>query len=238
MKNSIWDILTGIVLFAILLLIVGFGVAVMNPGLFGLIRGQPASPAQLVPTIALPTDTEAPPAPPPTWTPTAAPTEAEDTAAQPTTAENAPGLPTLRPSSTPLPTNTVVVLPTFTPTKKVTLRPSGGGTSGGACQVVYQNPADDTVMYGGQDFTTRWTLKNTSANTWASDSIDLKVIGGDRLHIGASLRDLPYSVGSGGMIDILIDMEAPDGRGLYTENWGLYQGGKSVCQFFVRIEVK
>ncbi len=181
-----------------------------------------------MPTISLPTETETPLQIPPTWTPTAQPTRAVEVTTQPT----------LRPSSTPVPTRTPVVLPTFTPTKKATVRVGGGGSGGGACSVVYQDPADDTVMYPGQDFTTRWTLKNNSSSTWASDSVDLKVIAGDRMHLGADLRDLPYSVGSGGMIDILIDMEAPDGKGVYTENWGLYQGSKSLCQFYVTIEVK
>lgn len=242
MKNSIWDILTGIILLGILCLIAGFGVVVMNPGLLGLNRNAPVGPGELVPTIALPTNTEVPLELPPTYTATAAPATSVPATAVPDTSGGGGVLPTLRPSSTPLPTNTRVVLPTFTATKKATLKPGtlggGGSGSGGSCTIVYQNPADGTVMDKGEDFSTRWTIKNNTQNTWASDSVDIRVIGGERMHFGASLRDLPYSVGSGGMIDIIIDMEAPDGKGTYTENWGLFQGSKSVCQFFVTIEVK
>ncbi len=209
----------------------------MNPGLLGLKTNQPASPGGLVPTISLPTNTDVPLGLPPTYTATSAP--ATVTAEAP--AGGGAVLPTLRPSSTPLPTNTRVVLPTFTATTKATLKPGsvgGSSGSGGSCTIVYQNPVDGTVMDKGEDFSTRWTIKNNTQTTWASDSVDLRVIGGERMHFGSSLRDIPYSVGSGGMIDIIIDMEAPDGKGTYTENWGFFQGSKSVCQFFVTIEVK
>jgi len=48
MKNSIWDVLTGVILFVILLVIVGFGVVVMNPNLLGLNGGGMAAPVELV----------------------------------------------------------------------------------------------------------------------------------------------------------------------------------------------
>lgn len=227
MKNSIWDILTGIVLLAILCLIAGFGAVVMNPGLLGLNRPQPNSPGELVPTIAIPTETEESTGLPPTWTPT--PREA--------TAASINGAPTLRPSSTPVPTFTPVILPTFTATK-VTSGGGSGGISGGNCTVVYQNPTDDSSMSAGQGFTTRWTLKNTSSDTWRSDSVDLRVSGGTRMHTGADIRDIPYSVSTNGLVDILIDMVAPTVKGTYTENWQLSAGNTSVCSFFVTIKVR
>jgi hypothetical protein len=226
MKNSIWDILTGLILLGILCLLLGFGVVLFNPGLLG--AAQPLSPAgEVVPTIFIPTETEAAPGLPPTWTPTPL-----------NTAGPVSGVPTLRPSSTPMPTFTIVVLPTFTATKKVASSGGGTGVGGGSCNVVYQSPADSSIMEPGQGFTTRWTLKNISSKDWASDSVDIRVVGGDRMHTGSDLRDLPYTVAAGSMVDILIDMAAPDGKGTYTENWGLYQGGTSVCRFFVTIQVK
>jgi hypothetical protein len=231
MKNSIWDILTGITLLGILCLIAGFGAVVMNPGLLGLNRNQPNTPGELVPTIAIPTETETIAGLPPTWTPTPVATKQADG-----------GVPTLRPSSTPVPTNTPVILPTFTATKKVSTGGGGGGgtggVSGGVCSVVYQSPADNSVMSIGQGFTARWTLKNTSSTTWRNDSIDLRVAAGTRMHTGADLRDLPSSVGSQGMVDILIDMIAPSTAGTYTESWALTQGLSPVCNFFVTIQVK
>jgi hypothetical protein len=227
MKNSIWDILTGIVLLGILCLIAGFGAVVMNPGLLGLNQPRPNSPGELVPTIEIPTETETAVGLPPTWTPT------------PLQATLAPenGLPTLRPSSTPMATNTPVILPTFTPTKKGS-GGGGGGIAGGLCSVVYQNPADSTVMNPGQGFTTRWTLKNTSSSSWVSDSVDVRAAGGTHLHTGADVRDLPYTVGTEGMVDVLIDMVAPSTPGEYTANWSLSKGLTPVCKFFVTIRVK
>ncbi|MBE0695993.1 MAG: hypothetical protein IH586_03630, partial [Anaerolineaceae bacterium] len=109
---------------------------------------------------------------------------------------------------------------------------------GGVCSVVYQNPTDNTTMNPGQGFTTRWTLKNTSSDTWRNDSVDVRVAAGTRMHTGSDVRDLPYSVGSQGMVDVLIDMVAPSTKGTYTENWALTQGLSPVCSFFVTIQVK
>jgi hypothetical protein len=232
MKNSKWDILTGIVLLGILCLIAGFGAVLLNPSLstrigLGPTSSQGAS-VELVPTISLPTSTATVNSVPPTWTPT--PNQNQEQVLS--------GQPTLRPSSTPVPTFTVIVLPTFTPTKK----PAGSGVAGmtgGSCSVVYQNPEDESTMTAGTDFTTRWTLKNTSSTSWAQDAVDVRVASGDRLHTGADVLDLPYSVAAnGGMVDILIPMEAPDAKGKFTENWVLVQGSKQLCAFFVTIVVK
>jgi hypothetical protein len=238
MKNSIWDILTGIILLAILCLIAGFGAVVLNPNLMPMVGlGQNLS-GQLVPTIALPT--EVPPDElPSTWTPVP----------QPTTIEvNNDTMPTLRPSSTPLPTNTPIILPTFTATTKSSSSGStggsggtggtGAGVSGGGCTIVYQNPSDETEKERGEDFSTRWTLKNTSSTTWRSDSVDVRVASGTRMHTGPDIYDLSSSTAQNGMVDIIIPMEAPDTKGIYTENWALMQGNTFLCRFYVTIQVK
>ena len=235
MKNSIWDILTGIILLGILCLIAAFGAVVLNPNLLPMVGlGQNQS-GQLVPTIALPTEVP-PDGLPPTWTPVPQPT---------TIVVNNNTMPTLRPSSTPLPTNTPIILPTFTATKKSSSSGSGGGgggsgagVSGGSCNIVYQNPSDETEMDRGEDFSTRWTLKNTSSNTWHSDSVDVRVASGTRMHTGPDIYDLSSSTAQNGMVDIIIPMEAPDTKGIYTENWALMQGNTFLCRFYVTIEVK
>jgi len=232
MKTSIWDILTGITLLGILCLIAGFGFVILNPGMgLGLLpaAGNSDASVQLIPTIALPTDTETPiPQLPATWTPTPI--------------DNAPtgdeGAPTLRPSSTPIPTNTPVVLPTFTATRRAATIGSGGSSTGANCTVVYQNPADKTVMQPGQSFNTRWTLRNNTSKSWDAGSVDITVISGDRLHYGSDLMDIPYSVGSnGGLIDLVISMVAPSAKGTYTEYWAIVAGSTRLCQFYVTIEV-
>ncbi len=231
MKNSIWDILTGITLLGILCLIAAFGAVVLNPGLLGLTGLRQNQPSELVPTISLPTEME-PGGLPPTWTPLPQPT---------TDQVQAESIPTLRPSSTPIPTNTPVILPTFTATKPSSSGSSGGtsgGVSGGSCTVVYQNPEDETEKDRGEDFQTRWTLKNTSSNTWRSDSVDIRVTSGTRLHTGPDVYDLNSSTGANGLVDIIIPMEAPGSRGTFTENWALMQGNNFLCRFYVTIVVK
>lgn len=235
MKTSIWDILTGLTLLGILCLVGVFMLVAVNPG----IGFNPLKPPATVSPLILPSATATEPGLPPTWTPVPRATDPN----QPQPA----ALPTLRPSSTPEPTATRVILPTFTPSLTVRITTvsgggggggSGGGMGGGNCDVVYQNPTDDTVYTAGTDFDMRWTLKNTSKESWRADSVDVSFVSGTDMHLGSNTRDLPYDVSSGGAVDILVDMEAPDNKGSYTSNWALMKGSTSVCRFFVVIKVQ
>lgn len=220
MKISIWDILTGLTLLGILCLVGIFGTILLNPNA----ALNPLQPPTLVPPIVLPSPTNTAVGLPPTWTPT-------PSAVQPEVVQ-----PTLRPSRTPEPSATPVILPTFTPSRTVRVGPAAQG--GGRCSVIYQSPEDGTVFAPGTPFTMRWTLKNNSDTDWRSDSIDLRFMSGDRIHMGADIRDLPYSTTAGGAIDILVDMRAPTGEGgTYTSNWALLAGSNPVCRFYVTIEV-
>ncbi|RPJ48384.1 MAG: hypothetical protein EHM21_07680 [Chloroflexi bacterium] len=226
MKTSIWDILTGIILLGILCLIGAFGMILLNPG----IPLNPFPPTvvdsqNVVTPIVLPSATMTAPGLPPTWTPV--PTK-EDTLAAPSGGETT----RLRASSTPVPTNTFVILPTFTPSKT-----SRAGVTGGSCQIVYQDPQDGASKSKSTAFDTRWTIKNTSSKEWRADSTDVRFVSGDRMHSGNDLRDMPYSVGAGGMLDLVIGMTAPATAGSYTANWALTEGNTSVCNFFVQIRV-
>ena len=222
MKTSIWDILTGITLLGILCLIGGFGVVLANPAT-PLNPLQPPKP-QTVATIALPTRTNtATPGLPPTWTPTPPPTETEKSAAP----EG------LRPSSTPLPTSTVLVLPTFTPSRTPRV-----GTGGGSCQVVSQIPADNTILNKGQSFDMNWTIKNTSSKTWDGGSTDIRFVSGDRVHVGNDVRDIGYDVAPNGMISIISPLSAPSSPGSYVTNFSMSQGNTSVCRFYLQFQVQ
>jgi hypothetical protein len=229
MKNSVWDILTGITLLAILCAVATFVAVAVNPG----VAFNPLPPPATIVPLVLPSATGAGPGLPPTWTPV-----------PPAVQEQPAQFPTLRPSRTPEPTATRVVLPTFTPSKTVRVGSTGGGSGtgagqgGGDCTIVYQNPADDTVLPRGSAFDTRWTVKNTSDESWRADSIDLRFQSGTRLHNGSDARDLQYEVGAGGAVDILISMTAPSNAGTYTSNWGLMSGSKAMCKFYVTIKVE
>ena len=84
----------------------------------------------------------------------------------------------------------------------------------------------------------RWTIKNTSNDPWRSDSVDIRFISGDRMHSGNDLRDMPYDVGPGGMLDLVIPMTAPATTGSKVSNWRLVQGDKPLCSFFITLNVK
>jgi len=224
MRTSIWDILTGVVLLGILCLVLVFAIILLNPQT-AINPFKPYRPT-LVPPITFPTATQQwINQMPPTWTPSPLPAEATQASGE--------DQPPLRSSSTPLPTNTVVVLPTFTPT----LNFGGSGVGGGSCTIVYQDPVDDAFITAGKTFTTRWTIKNTSSKLWRRDSVDIRFISGQAMHTGASAFDLPYDVGPGGMADITIDMQAPSAGGSYTTNWALMEGSVAVCRFYLVIRV-
>jgi len=231
MKISIWDILTGLTLLGILCLVGVFMLVAVNPG----IGFNPLKPPATVVPLILPSPTATELGLPPTWTPV--PRATQENQNQPAV------MPTLRPSRTPEPTATRVILPTFTPSNTVRVGVTGGGggsggQGGGACDIVYQNPADDTVLTAGSSFDMRWTIKNTSKTSWRSDSIDLRYMSGSRMHSGSDVRDMPYDVSSGGAVDILVTMQAPNTSGTYTSNWALLAGNSAVCRFFVSIKVQ
>jgi hypothetical protein len=226
MNKSTWDILTGLTLLGVLCLI----------GIFGLILFDPTTPLNPLPPsvvggrevkitpIILPSATMTMPGLPPTWTPSPLAADAQAPASNPG------GTAGLKPSSTPIPTNTVVMLPTFTPSKT-----ARSGIGGGTCLIVYQEPADNSTKKVSSSFDVRWTIKNSSGQSWDAGSVDIRYIGGDRMHSGNDLRDMPYTVGQGGMLDLVIPMTAPGTAGTYTSNWQLAAGSKALCNFFVQI---
>lgn len=227
MKNSIWDILTGIMLLGVLCVLGAFGAIMVNPN----IAINPLKPGarvpELVPTIALPVPTETRPGLPPTWTPTPQPTA--------TNTPEAAVQPGLRPTSTLPPSPTPFRLPTFT-----SVPPTRTGASGGRCQVVSQDPQDGSIVTPGSSFITRWTIKNTSDKEWRSDSVDLRYVPSSdpRMHNGADTYDLPVSVPTNGTVDVQVSMRAPDSSGTYISQWGLYEGDRSLCRFFVQIRAR
>lgn len=224
MKTSIWDILTGVILIGILCVIGAVAVILLDPS--SAINPFPpavVSPDNVVTPIVIPSQTATLKGIfPPTWTPT--PTQ-EDTKAP----VNADGL---RASSTPFPTSTVLVLPTFTPS-----RTARSGVGGGTCTITYQDPADNKSVTKGSSFDVRWTIKNTSNDTWRADSVDILYVNGDRMHAGNDARDMPYDVTPAGMLDLVVPMTAPSTGGAYVSNWRLVNGSRTLCSFYIAIRV-
>jgi hypothetical protein len=179
---------------------------------------------------------------PPTWTPTPRPGNVQVIEpAAPSAPGDTVGLPTLRPSRTPEPSPTYVILPTFTPSKTVRVGgPGGPGVGGGNCQVIYQDPADGSDKKRGDIWRTRWTIKNTSTTNWPRGNLDIKFMGGDRVHTSPDAEDLDYDVNAGGAVDIFVDMRVleTDEKGTKTSNWALLEGSRTVCRFYVTFDVK
>jgi hypothetical protein len=222
MKTSIWDILTGVIMLGILCMIGAFVIIIINPNsAINPLRPPSLAPGVITP-ISLPSSTATLPGLPPTWTPIPI---KEETAAPASTK-------VLQPTLTPAPTNTILVLPTFTPSKTPRV-----GIGGGTCSITYQDPPDNKTIKKSTPFDTRWTIKNTSANSWLGDSTDIRFVGGDRMHSGADLRDMSADVPAGGSFDLVISMVSPATAGSYVSNWSLSLGSRPVCSFYVTINV-
>jgi hypothetical protein len=142
--------------------------------------------------------------------------------------------PTEAPSSTPtfifiLPTNTV---PTSTPTLNPT---SSGSTSG--CEVVSQDPENDTEFSPREDFDAHWVVRNTGDSTWDANSVDYRYVRGDALH-QQEIYDLPNNVAAGRRIDLGVDMRAPNDEGEYSTTWQVRSGSRVLCSMRLTIIVR
>lgn len=226
MKPSILDILTGVILLGILCLVGYVGVLIANP--FSSLNFLPPSVVEsrgttLATQIILPSQTPTYPSLPDVWTPT--PT-LEDTKV-PVNAEG------LRFTSTPIPTNTLVRLPTFTPTRTPVIRASSG-----SCSVTFQDPADNTVKDTNTSFTVSWALKNTGTIIWRADSVDIVFLNGARMHSGNDVLDMPYDVSPNGLLSLTMNMNTPSTAGAYTTNWALKQGSQTLCGFYLALTVR
>jgi hypothetical protein len=102
---------------------------------------------------------------------------------------------------------------------------------------------DDTIMQPGQPFTKTWRLLNAGTCTWTSEYA-LVWFSGEQM--GAPLA-IPLSgeVAPGQMVDLSVDMVAPETPGKYQSNWKLRNakgvlfgiGPNAASAFWVRIEV-
>jgi len=142
--------------------------------------------------------------------------------------------PTDVPSSTPtflfiLPTNTV---PTSTPT----LNPTSAGDTG-SCEVVSQDPENNTEFDPREDFDAFWEVRNTGNSTWDANSVDYRYARGDEIH-QQEIYDLPNNVAAGRRIDLGVDMRAPNQTGTYTTAWQVRMGRTVLCTMRLTIIVR
>ena len=109
------------------------------------------------------------------------------------------------------------------------------------CALISQSPADYSVLKPDTDFDMVWTLRNTSSMTWDKSQVDVRYRGalnGVRIHQGPDVYDLNETVKPGQEYRVVLDAFSPSKPGQYAEGWELVQGSKSLCTFYLVIEVK
>jgi uncharacterized protein YraI len=114
------------------------------------------------------------------------------------------------------------------------------GATGPGCTVVSQSPADGTTFTIDTPFTATWVLKNSGSEKWSDGEVDIRYVGASnnvQMHTGSDLYDLDYSVKPGETYNFSVSMIAPFNMGTYGELWEVGSGSKTICQFYVYINV-
>lgn len=157
------------------------------------------------------------------------------------------------------PSPTVGTFPTITPVQRATMtqgsspvtptRTAIPATPAPRCNLAAAgNPidvtiSDNTQMAPGQTFTKIWRLQNAGECTW-NTNYGIVFSTGEQMSAPGRVN-LPQSVSPGGVVDISVDMIAPQLAGFYQGNWLMVSdtgfefgiGTNGVDPFWVRIEV-
>jgi hypothetical protein len=183
-----------------------------------------------------------PPAAPPTFDPFSLNTIIAQTAGaaatqtfvlQPTSTP----MPTITKTPTETPTSTPTFLfvlftptvPSLTPTLDINAKPY-------LCRVISQTPADNTGFTRGISFEAHWQVLNAGTFAWDENSADFRYFTGDSLH-KTSAFDFNQSVPTGGVIDFVVPMQAPEEPGTYTTTWRIAVGKERFCPMSITIVV-
>ncbi|MBE0583282.1 MAG: hypothetical protein IH612_05900 [Desulfofustis sp.] len=146
---------------------------------------------------------------------------------------------TLAPTNTPMPTSTPAPTNTPLPTATATSEPV-------ACNAAYfvqdMTVIDGSALPKNSPFVKIWRLKNIGTCTWTKD-YEVTFDGGDKM--GGTTVSMPKSVAPGGLVDIAIEMTAPDTAGKYKGYWILRDedgtkfglGGNYDVPFYVQLKV-
>jgi hypothetical protein len=148
---------------------------------------------------------------------------------------------TTTPSPIPSLTPTFIfILPTLTkpkPTATATAtRSSAAGGGDYDCQILSQDPANDTKFSPNADFDGQWRVRNTGDRKWDENSADYRYASGDKFH-QEGIYDFWKTVAPGEQITITVDMKAPKNAGTYTTRWEIRIGGNHFCRMEMTIEV-
>ena len=114
------------------------------------------------------------------------------------------------------------------------------GATGPGCTIVSQTPTDGTTFTIDTPFTATWVIKNTTSGKWPDAEVDLRYVGAVdnvQLHTGQDIYDLATNVKPGETYNFSVGMIAPFNKGTYGEVWEVGSGSKTICQFYVYINV-
>jgi len=103
-----------------------------------------------------------------------------------------------------------------------------------ACEVISTSPTDSIKVR--ENFDAVWTVKNTSGQEWRTDTVDYKFISGTKLR-EKDRYDLTETIKYGETGRIIVDMNAPDQPGIYSTNWAIISGNKTLCNLTMTINV-
>jgi hypothetical protein len=139
------------------------------------------------------------------------------------------------PSDTPAPSPTPAA--TDTPAASATPAPSATPTElPDMVQVVSQNPADDSFIAPGSNFSITWTLKNTGTTTWTS-TYRLRFYSGEQMG-GRSSYALGKVVPPNGTVDITLNLTAPSTPGRIQTQWALTNAdGNNFYGLFANLRI-
>ncbi|MFH2101843.1 MAG: NBR1-Ig-like domain-containing protein [Chloroflexota bacterium] len=109
-----------------------------------------------------------------------------------------------------------------------TWRETPAGYAAPPCQAGIEFVADVTIPAGTrftqpQDFTKVWRLRNLGTCTWTPTAYSLRFIDGERMS-DTGFMLVPGPIQPGETVDLLVPMTAPASPGLYSGNWGLFDG--------------
>jgi len=127
--------------------------------------------------------------------------------------------------------------PTIGPTQK----PVTNNTGTDAATLAGETIPDDSIFLPGTSITKTWRLMNSGSSTWSND-YKLVFVNGDQMGASSEYR-IPVPVEPGKIIDMSIQMKAPDTAGNYKGNWkiknpdGTVFGPGGTGSFWVKIVV-
>jgi hypothetical protein len=107
----------------------------------------------------------------------------------------------------------------------------------GGCQIEDISPAGGTSFSPGGSTDLKWTIKNTSHDTWYSSEVDYVYLGGTKM-FKYDTYDLPVDVPPGNTVDVVVDVYIPNTTGNYSTTWGLVRGSTRLCTMGANIWVK